>query len=258
MSAADCRTIRKRLGAFVDGELSGGDRLTVTRHLRDCIPCEREADELRDLGAALRAEAPVVDASRVRGLAAGVVSRLGAEQSQSWRTWLHTRFEDWHWVMIGTGSLIGTAACTLLVASVLLFGPRPQRAGSLASLLANVDESAGTLFVVASPAGDSKVSMFMRFAGPGTASGDAGPTMVPSTLGMTSEAALTNSMADMVTRGGKVIELSAMTAAQRHSIEALLDDIRSRRLADPHSTTGPVTVKNLWLVAQTSVSAKAL
>lgn len=258
MSAADCRTIQKRLGAFVDGELSGGDRLAVTRHLRECVACDREADELRDLGAMLRAEAPSADASAVRGLAAGVVSRLVAEQSQSWRTRLRIGFEDWHWVMIGTGSVVGTAACTLLVASVLLFGPRPQRAGSLASLLANVDESAGTLFVVASPAGDSKTSMFMQFEGAGGPSGDAGPTMVPSALGMADETALTSSMADLVTRGGKLIELSAMTAAQRERVEGFLDDIRSRRLADPHGTTGPVTVKNLWLVAQTSVSAKAL
>jgi anti-sigma factor RsiW len=258
MSAGDCRTIRKRLGAFVDGELSGGDRLMVTRHLRDCIPCEREADDIRDLGAALRAEAPVTDASGGRGLAAGVVSRLVAEQSQSWRTRLQPLFEDWHWVMIGTGSVLGTVACTLLVASVLLFGPRPQRAGSLASLLANVDESAGTLFVVASPAGDNKTSMFMQFDGAGATSTDAGPTMVPSTIGIADEAALTSSMAEMVTRGGKVIELSAMPLPQRQQIEALLDDIRSRHLADPHSTTGPVTVHNLWLVAQTSVSAKAL
>lgn len=255
MSAADCRTIRTRLGAFVDGELSGGERLMVTSHLRECVPCEREADELRDLGAALRAEAPVTDASAVRGLAAGVVSRLAAEQSQSWRTRVYTLFEDWHWVMIGTGSLIGTAACTLLVASVLLFGPRPQRAGSLASLLATADESAGTLFVVASPAGDSNVSMFMQFAG---SRPTAGPTMVPPTLGMADEAALTSSMTDMITRGGRVIELSAMTATQRHDIEALLDDIRSRRLRDPHSTTGPVTVHGMWLVTETSVSAKPL
>jgi hypothetical protein len=251
MSAADCRSVRTRLGAFVDGELSGGERLTVTRHLRECNTCEREADDLRDLGAALRAEAPVTDASAVRGLAAGVVSRLAAEQSQAWRTRLFAIFEDWHWVMIGTGSVLGTAACTLLVASVLLFGPRPQRAGSLASLLATVDESAGTLFVVASPAGDNKVSMFMQFTGSNAASGDAGMTMVPSMLGMTDEAQLTSSMTDMVTRGGRVIELSAMTAAQRQHIEAILDDIRSRHLADPHGTTGPVTVKNLWLVAPT-------
>jgi len=258
MNGADCRQIRKRLGAFVDGELSGGDRLAVTRHLRDCVPCDREADALRDLGEMLRAEAPVTDASEVRGLASGVVSRLVAEQSQSWGTRFRTTFEDWHWVMIGTGSLLGPAACTLLVMSVLLFGPRPQRAGSLASLLATVDESAGTLFVVASPAGDNRTSMFMQFEGSGAVSADAGVTMVPSTIGIADEAALTSSMADMVTRGGKVIELNALPLPQRQRIEALLDDIRSRHLADPHSTTGPVTVHNLWLVAQTSVSAKAL
>jgi anti-sigma factor RsiW len=163
MSAADCRDTRKQLGSFVDGELSGGARLAVTRHLVECRTCEGEAEALRGLGVALRAGAPAVDASELRGLASGVVSRVVAERAQSLRVQFLRAFEDWHWVMIGTGSVIGTTACTLLVASVLLFGPKTERPDSLAGRLNNSDASAGTLFVVASPVGDNQSSMWLQW-----------------------------------------------------------------------------------------------
>jgi anti-sigma factor RsiW len=259
MSAADCRNTRKQLGSFVDGELSGGARLAVSRHLVECRTCDGEAEALRGLGVALRAEAPAVDASGLRGLAAGVVSRVVAERAQSWRMRLIGAFEDWHWVMVGTGSVIGTTACTLLVASVLLFGPKTERPDSLAGRLNNSDASAGTLFVVAAPVGDDKSSMWMQFEGADGPTSGASLAVVPSTIGIADESALTSALADMVTRDGKLIELSAMSAAERLRAEALLDDIHRLRSADQHSSaTGPVTVHSLWLVANASVSAKAL
>lgn len=258
MSAA-CHDIHPRIGAFVDGELSGGERLAVTRHLRECADCQDEAESLRELGVALRAQAPAVDASALRGLAGGVVSRVLAEEAQSWHVRLQVLFEDWHWVMIGTGSVVGTAACTLLVASVLLFGPTPERPDSLAGRLNNSDSSAGTLFVVASPVGDDQSSMLMQFEGGGGQAGGADATVVPSAIGVPDESALASALADMVTRGGRLIELNALPEAQRHRAEALLDEIHHLRSADQRpNATGPVTVRQLWLHAQASVSAKAL
>jgi anti-sigma factor RsiW len=258
MNAA-CREIHARIGAFVDGELAGGERLAVTRHLRECVACDREAESLRNLGEALRAHAPSVDASALRGLAAGVVSRVVAEDAQAWRTRLLVLFEDWHWVMIGTGSLLGTAACALLVASVLLFGPIPERPDSLAGRLNSSDSSAGTLFVVATPVGDDKSSMLMQFEGARPPTAGADPSVVPAAVGVADESALASALAEMVTRGGRLIELNALPAAQRHQAEALLDDIRRLRSADQRpNATGPVTVHGLWLVAHASVSAKAL
>ncbi|HEY6356912.1 MAG TPA: zf-HC2 domain-containing protein [Vicinamibacterales bacterium] len=259
MSATTCRNVRKQLGSFVDGELSGGERLAVTRHLGECRTCELEAEALRCLGLALRAEAPTVDASGLRGLAAGVVSRVVAEKAQSWRVQFLRAFEDWHWVMIGTGSVIGTTACTLLVASVLLFGPKTERPDSLAGRLNSSDMSAGTLFVVATPVGDDKSSMLMQFEGAGGPTSSASLADVPSAMGIADESAMASAFADMVTRGGKLVELSAMSAQERLRAEALLDNIHRLRSADQRSSaTGPVTVHGLWLVANASVSAKAL
>lgn len=259
MNAADCRRTRKSLGAFVDGELGGADRLRVTRHLEDCVPCEREAEALRDLGAALRAEAPVVDASAIRGLAGGVVSRLAAEFAESWHVRLRAVFEDWHWVMVGTGSLLGTAACTLFVASMLLFGPIPERSDSLAGRLNNSDASPGTLFVFATTPGDDKSPVIMQFEGPGAPSDSMNPLDMPSAIGLLNESALASAFADMVTRGGRIVELSDMPEAERHKAVEMLDELfRLRSVGQRYMPTGPVTVHGMWLVTEASVSAKAL
>jgi putative zinc finger protein len=259
MSGTRCREFQHRLEAFVDGELAGGDRLAVTSHLHECATCEREAAAIRGLGEALRAGVPAVDASSLRGLAAGVVSRVVAEQAQSWRARFQHAFEDWHWVMIGTGSLVGTAACTLIVASVLWLGTTPERPNSLAARMNSSDSSAGTLFVVASPVGDNQSSMVMQFEGTGGPTSGGGPIVVPSSIGIADESAMASAFAEMVTHGGRLIELNAMSAEQRLRAEALLDAIRRLRSPDQnHGATGPVTVHSLFLQANASVSAKAL
>ena len=53
-----CGRVRKQLGAFLDGELSGADRLFVSQHLTECPRCAEEQQEIRDLGEMLRATAP--------------------------------------------------------------------------------------------------------------------------------------------------------------------------------------------------------
>jgi hypothetical protein len=258
MSARDCQRIIDRLDAFVDGELPGAERLRVAQHLTECGACELEADDRRNLGELLRAEAPKVDTSTLRGLPAGIVSRITAEQQHSWRTRLQTAFEDWHWLMIGTGSLLGTATCTLLVGSVLLFGPTPERSDSLAARM-NTDESAGTLFVVATPVGDNKSSMVMQFEGAGAAENQASAPVVPSSIDVADESAMANSLADVVTHDGHLVDLSSLSQSDRLKAEGLLDDIRRLRVPDRrYSGGGPVTVHSMWLVAYASVSAKAL
>jgi anti-sigma factor RsiW len=53
-----CGRVRKRLGAFLDGELSGAERVFVSEHLTECPRCAEEHHEIRDLGEMLRATAP--------------------------------------------------------------------------------------------------------------------------------------------------------------------------------------------------------
>jgi hypothetical protein len=254
MSGYDCQHVIDRLDAFVDGELPGAERLVVAQHLHECDSCDLEADDRRKLGSLLRAEAPKLDASALRGLASGVVSRLTAEQQQSWRTRLQTAFEDWHWVMIGTGSVLGTTACTLLVGSVLLFGPTPGRSDSLAARL-SMDESAGTLFVVATPIGHEQSSMVMQFEGSGAAEGDPAPPVVPSRISVADGSELAIRLDDVVTHGGHLVELNALSHTDRKLAEALLDQIGGMHLPQ---AGGPVTIQNMFLVSHVNVSAKGL
>ena len=254
MSSVECQHVIDRLDAYVDGELPGAERMLVARHLGECGACDLEADDRRELGAKLRADAPVVDSSTLRGLASGVVSRIVAEKQQSWRTRIQAAFEDWHWVMIGTGSVLGTTACTLLVGSVLLFGPTPQRSDSLAARM-NMDDSAGTLFVVATPVGREQSSMVMQFEGAGDVEGQGAPPVVPSSINVANESQWASSLAEVLTHDGRLMELSALSHNDRMRAEALLDQIGGIHLPKPG---GQVTVRSMWLVAHVSVSARGL
>ena len=257
MSTATCREMRDRLEAFVDGELSGRDRLAVVRHLDSCDDCGAEVDALRDLGTALRASAPAADPIQLRGLAGGVISRVVAEQSQSWRSLFHRAFEDWHWVMVGTGSVVGTFSCAVFVLSMLLFGPTPERADSLAARLSAWDTPAGTLFVVASPHSDPHSSMVMQFEGVGDAEVDATQAALPSAIGTTDESTLTQALSDMLTHDGRFVDLNSLSASERLRAEALLDDITRIHLPD-RKASGRMTVQKMYLSTSMSVSAKAL
>lgn len=54
-SAAEWERQREQLSAFLDGELSEGERIALERHLQGCAACQRARAELRQVRALLRA-----------------------------------------------------------------------------------------------------------------------------------------------------------------------------------------------------------
>jgi anti-sigma factor RsiW len=50
----NCRHVQNWLGAFIDGEMAGGDMLNVRCHLLNCPVCAKEEQELRLLKRRLR------------------------------------------------------------------------------------------------------------------------------------------------------------------------------------------------------------
>ncbi len=54
-SAAEWERQREQLSAFLDGELSEGERIALERHLQGCAACQRSLAELRQVRALLRA-----------------------------------------------------------------------------------------------------------------------------------------------------------------------------------------------------------
>ena len=52
-----CRTVERKLNAFLDAELPAAERARVEAHLRECASCRQALDQLRRVAAAL-AQAP--------------------------------------------------------------------------------------------------------------------------------------------------------------------------------------------------------
>jgi anti-sigma factor RsiW len=135
-----CASVRPHLGAFVDGELRGAARMRVFRHVQMCEDCASQLEDLNRLGDLLReaARERPADHAELNGLAATIVSRTNAERQQSWVERVHRATEDWHWLLIGSGSLAATFAVTFIVSAMLAFGPKPQRSDSLAAIVVDL------------------------------------------------------------------------------------------------------------------------
>ena len=152
MTTVACKAVHSQFNEFVDGELAGAEMLRVSQHLETCVTCADAVAGLRGLGAVLR-EAASVEAAvpPMLGLAGGVVSRIAAEESQSWRGIFRRGVDDWHWVIVGGGSVAATFISVVFAAALLLFGPVPVREDSLSALISNLGAPAGRLLIEATP-----------------------------------------------------------------------------------------------------------
>ncbi|MFI5177207.1 MAG: anti-sigma factor family protein [Vicinamibacterales bacterium] len=259
MKTDACRT--QDLGAFVDGELSGAKRLRVSQHLASCPSCAETADTLAGLGEHLRTASALAPAPpELEGLAGGVISRVRAERAQSWRGFLDRLVDDWHYAIAGAGAITAAFVSIGLVSVMLEFGPRPERDDSLAALIANLNSSAGTLFVEATPiSGKDRDSMLMQVGNDLQEPDDAASGAVPVVLRYASEQELVGALSDAMTRDGRLMELRSMSEQQRRYTEGLLDTIgRLRSGQTAFSSTGSLNVHSLWLVTNTGVTAKGI
>jgi len=260
MKPLACRHVD--LDAFVDGALSGADRLRVSQHLASCPACAEAAEALTNLGESLREAATATSTpAELDGLAGGVISRVRAERAQSWRGFLDRLVDDWHYAIVGAGAVSAAFISIGLVSLMLEFGPMPERDDSLAALIANLNSPAGTLFVEATPiSGKDRSSILMQvdndLSEPDEewSAGD-----VPVVLRYASEQELVGALTDVMTRNGRLLELRSMSEQQRRYTEALLDTIgRLRSGQTAFNSTGSLNVHSLWLVTNTGVTAKGI
>jgi hypothetical protein len=259
MTSATCVDVRRQLGAFVDGALPGAEMLAVSQHLASCRTCTDEVQDTRDLGDTLRAVAARLPApTELGGLAGGVVSRVLAEQAQSWMATFARASEDWHWVIVGAGSVAAAFVSAMLATVVILVGPAPAREDSLAALLQNLGSPAGTLFVLATPVGNDKDSMVMQFDNGGTQ--ETGPgTVMPADFAPPTESDLVRALdSSLVTADGRISDVRNMSDRDRRYTESLLDQLSRFRFAGRRDASGRLTVLQIGLVANTSVTAKPL
>lgn len=92
-----CDRARDLLGAYVDGELAGGQRQAIAGHLQSCTACATEAQDIRRLGrqvaAAGRETAPGPLTLRIRADLAAVKVAEGGERTFRLRApWWRNRF----------------------------------------------------------------------------------------------------------------------------------------------------------------------
>jgi Putative zinc-finger len=254
-----CGRLRQRLGAFVDGALSGAEMLRVSEHVASCHECREQIAAIRGLGGLLRdASAQTPIPADLAGLADGVTSRIRAEQAQSWTATMKRAVEDWHWVVVCVGSVAAAFVSTMLVSALLLFGPAPERDDSLAALLNNLSSPAGMLFAYATPVGSDQ-SQLMLVANDTNAVFAPGLVgVVPAQFAAPTEMDLVQELANLLGRQGQLIDVQSMSDEDRRYAEALIAVISKLRSGEPRDAVGPVTVHSLWLAVNTQVTAKGV
>jgi hypothetical protein len=253
MKSETCRALR--LAEYVDGELSGVERLLVSRHLEHCRECDEEAASMQRLGDTLRSAAKLTPVPmNLSGLAGGVISRVGAERAQSWKALFGRAVEDWHWFMVGFGSVAASFFSVALVSAVLHFGPAPEREDSVSALLSNRDwqvlnSAQGSLYVWASPirASEWRIALTSRERMEATQSD-------PEAVANLTEQDMVNALSDTLVRPGG---LQTMTPAMRSLAGALfkkINDLQAPTLNVGGDARGPVY--RLQFVTNTEVTPK--
>lgn len=248
----NCSGILRSLGAYVDDELAGADRLVVSEHVETCGECAGELESLRGIGTALRlgsAYTNVLDPA-LAGLASGVTSRIRAEQSQSWRAAWNRMFDDWHWVAVGLGSVAG-ALVSLVLASAMVESSINQ--------LTQMNARAGTLYLIALPHNGRGEPVMMEFEESlGAAKTDARLAM-PASLGWQAEQALVAALDEKLVNSGRPASLRGLSKADRDEILALLSEIADFRYVEPARTpSGLTNVSGMHLHINTSVTASGI
>jgi anti-sigma factor RsiW len=254
-----CEQIRRDLSPFMDGELAVSRRPRVSRHLDECADCAEYFREITALGEDLRLAAVEREPwlPTLEGLASSVTSRIRAESAQSWRARLTAACDDWHWAIVGGGSIAATFVSTVLVSMILAFGPAPEREDSLSALMANLGEPAGMLFVCATPTGTTQDARLVQIDN----GRPAASRMTAALAGMACPVPgsdVTDKLAAAVTAAsGHAVSLEAMHPAQRRYIEGLLSEIRMRAMQPPVMSRA-VDVHEVRLLTGMAVVAKAL
>ena len=244
----ECAAYRDDLAAFVDGELTGAERFRMSEHLDRCPACTVEAERVRNIGSLLRTAAgEVANTPPMSGLAGGVVTRVHAESAQSWRAVLGRGLDDWHWFIVGGGSVAATFVSMLFVTALLIFGAKPVQHDSLAGLMSSLQSHSGTLLV---EVGGSKTGQVMQVG-----AGASSVLVMP--LSLMSEQDLVARFMDLVvSKHGDLRSLGSMPASARRDVEELLNQLSLRRAGSAgRSDSGRLDVVRIRLLTSVSVPA---
>jgi hypothetical protein len=248
MTLLTCAAVRRRLPAFYDRELPVRELIAVEAHLHGCPPCARDLGEFQTLGDALRLNAAPAPTDDWAGLQPGVISRMRAEQHDSWGAWANRTFDDWHLVWIGLASTAASLLCGGLVLSMFYFASPSYRPDSLA----------GFFTVLAAPSGSdlNPARLDNRYQVPSLPSDSiVFAALERRTLESTEDVVVP--LSAIVRRDGWVSGLEAIDGVDgRQDVERLVAALSRGRLEPAQFAGAPVAVNLVWLVAHTTVTAQ--
>ena len=240
MKVLTCAAARRRLHAFHDQELPVGDQIAVSSHLEWCDRCAASFAELRLLRETLRLSAPgrsVLEADEDVALHASIVSRVRAENNESFGVRIRAMFEDMHFVYAGVGAAAATAVCAIIMLSMMRFANN-ERPGSNSNPV-----------VV-----DARMLM-PRPLDPAL--------FTPDTSKPGEDAVFT--LSGVVTLEGRLINLElhqadgeapvAANSSEAKVVEHLMDSVSNTRFEPARVAGLPVAVNIVWMVAHTTVRA---
>ena len=246
MTLLTCTAVRLRLPAFHDRELPVAEQIAVESHVADCPPCTSELRGLRLVGDAVRRASAPAPADDWTGLQSGVMSRMRAEEHESWPARAGRMFDDLHLVWIGLAAMVATFLCGAVALSALHFAS-PDRDDSLRSMIA----------VISAPAGSDlnpiRADQFLQV--PSVPGQGAIEAMLAQPV---SHEELVLALSAVVTREGRVSSISVLTSERSsQELSPILSVLARGRLEPGRLGTSPVAVNLVWLLAHTTVKAKA-
>jgi anti-sigma factor RsiW len=243
MKPLSCVTTRRRLSAFLDGELPVADQVSVDGHLRRCPACAEELAAMRGVGDLLRArcaEAVSARAAHLDAFEADIMSRLAAEREESVSAQVSRAFQDMRLGLAAVGSTCATMVSVLLVAGIFHFAPLSERPDSLAGMMETL--------------GAPAIGMDSRILSPRSSESGA---MADDSV---SEEDEVFALAAVVTRNGRVVSPEVLSKqsseAERARVNRLLDEISRARFEPARMGGTAVSVKTVFVLARTTVRAK--
>jgi hypothetical protein len=243
MKPLSCVATRRRLSAFLDGELAVTDQVSVDGHLRRCGACAEELAAMRGVGDMLRARsaaAAAVGVPDLDDLETDILSRLAAEREESVAAQVSRAFQDIRLGLAAVCSTCATMVSVLLVVGIFYFAPLSERPDSLAGVMETLGAQAmGMDSRILSPRSSESASL---------------------ADGIVSEEDEVFALAAVVTRNGRIVSpevLSKQTSeAERARVHRLLDEISRARLEPARMGGTAVSVKTVFVLARTTVRAK--
>jgi anti-sigma factor RsiW len=107
---SDCRGIRRRLGRYIDGELTSSERRSVEDHLEQCSRCKASLEEIREISGIFQERLTVPPA--LPDLTRRIMEKAQSQIDSSVVGWSFLLFwRDWSLSMRFAALGVAAAAC---------------------------------------------------------------------------------------------------------------------------------------------------